>query len=124
MKRLAFLLVIMLLVAGACNKDQFPDEFSVIGRWRENITDTDRTEIEFKRFSVLMLKLKGDTLASEYRYKLDKANELQIFDISEFPNGRSTLHRITYNSKDEERITIYGLYPAAQAESVTEFVRR
>lgn len=124
MKRLAFLLFITLLIAGACNKDEFPDEFSVIGRWRENITDTDRTEIEFQRYSVLKLKLKGDSLPEEYRYKLDKANELQIFDIPEFPNGRSTIHRITYNSKDEERITIYGLYPAAPAESVTEFVRR
>lgn len=123
MKRLFYLCFFTVILIVSCKKDKFPDEFSVYGRWKENIADSNRTEIEFRRNNELKLRLINDTIR-DYRYLLDKPNELEIFNIAEFPDGIRTTHRVTYNSKDE-MMTIYGLYPGGvNGESETVFVRK
>lgn len=122
MKRLPLILFCLLLVSISCKKDKFPDEFIIYGKWKENTADSVRTEIEFRKYNDLLLKLKTDTIAVGYKYLLDKANELEIFEVSEFPDGRRTTHRITYNSKAEQ-ITIAGLYSTAP-ELETVFIRK
>jgi hypothetical protein len=122
MKLLPLILLFSIFLTLSCKKDKFPDEFSVIGKWKENTADSVLTEIEFRRYNELRLKLRTDTIPASYKYLLDKANELEIFETTEFPNGRRTTHKITYNSKDEQ-ITITGLYSATpQAETV--FIRK
>ncbi|HLN53197.1 MAG TPA: hypothetical protein VK212_05770 [Lentimicrobium sp.] len=123
MKRLLPIVVVILLIAYSCRKDDFPDEFSIYGKWKELTTDTLRTEIEFRFYNDMLLKLRTDSLARAFKYKLDKPNELEVFEISEFPDGISDKHKITYNSKDEE-ITIYGLYPTTGDPSSTVFIRK
>lgn len=123
MKRYFYLLFIVLVAAGACKKDTFPDEFSVYGRWKEYTNSTERTEIEFSRDNDLLLKLVNDTTRN-YKYLLNKPNELEIFLPGEFPNGKRSTHKVTYNSKDEQ-MTIYGLYPVAPENPLsTVFIRR
>lgn len=123
MKRSFYLLFFLLLISGACKKDKFPDEFSVYGKWREYTNNAERTELEFKRDNNLLLKLISDTTRS-YKYLLDKPNELEIFLPEEFPEGKRTTHKVTYNSKDEQ-MTIYGLYPATPEYPLsTVFIRR
>lgn len=123
MKRFSlFFLTFFTLLAVGCNKDDFPDEFVVFGRWQENIQDANKTEIEFLRKNNLKLRLINDTIR-DYKYLLDKPDELQIFEISEFPDGKRTIHKVTYNSKEEE-MTIYSLYPSTGGvESRTVFIR-
>lgn len=119
--------LIMLVIAGmflvGCKKDKFPDEFSIYGKWKEYTNETEKTEVEFKRDNVMLLKLVHDTIR-KYNYLLDKPNELQVFDPAEFPDGRSTIHKVTYNRKDEQ-MTIFGLYPTIDnITSATIFVRK
>lgn len=116
------LLPVVIIAFLACNKEKFPDEFVIYGRWQEISTDSVKTEIEFKRRDVLFLTLVHDTIR-EYRYLMEKQNELQIFEISEFPQGKRNIHEITYYKK-EDQITIFGLYPSTSGESVTVFKRR
>lgn len=124
MKPFFSLLTLSILIFIACSKDKFPDEFSIYGRWREITSDSVRTDLEFKRHNVLMIKYRQDTIPSEYRYQMNKVNELEIFKIAEFPNGLRTTHRITYNRKFDQ-ITIYNLYPATPDISPTiTFARR
>jgi hypothetical protein len=123
MNRYIYVIGILLLVIVSCKKEKFPDEFSVYGKWKEFTTDTIRTEIEFKKWNYLVIQLREDT-TREYRYLLNKPNELEIFDESEYPSGRRDIHRVTYNNK-EEQMTIYGLYPVTSGDqSATVFVRR
>lgn len=123
MMRYIYIIVILLLVIGSCKKEKFPDEFSVYGTWKELTTDSIRTEIEFKSRNYLVLQLREDT-TREYRYLLNKPNELEIFEVSEYPSGRRNIHRITYNNS-EEQMTIFGLYPVITGDpSSTVFVRR
>lgn len=123
MKRYFYTLFFLLLITGACRKDTFPDEFSIYGRWKEYTNNTERTEIEFKRDNDLLLKLVNDTIRN-YKYLLNKPNELEIFTLVEFPDGKRSTHKVTYNSKDEQ-MTIYGLYPVAPENPLsTVFIRR
>jgi len=123
MKRYFYLVFFLLLIVGACRKDTFPDEFSIFGRWKEYTNNTERTEIEFKRDNDLLLKLVNDTIR-DYKYLLNKPNELEIFSPEEFPDGKRSTHKVTYNSKDEQ-MTIYGLYPVAPENPLsTVFIRR
>ncbi len=123
MRRILLSVIIVTLIIAACKKDDLPNEFSIYGRWKEHTTDSIRTEIEFRLYNDMALKLRTDTIAKDYKYLINKADELQIFEISEFPDGKSEKHKITYNSK-EEQITIYGLYPAAGDQSSTVFIRK
>lgn len=122
MKPLTFILFLSILLTLSCKKDKFPDEFSVIGKWKESTNDSLLTEIEFRRYNDLRLKLRTDSIATNFKYLLDKANELEIFETAEFPNGRRTTHKITYNSKAEQ-ITIVGLY-SSTPQSETVFIRK
>ncbi len=123
MKKYLSVIVILLLVFVACKKEKFPDEFSVYGPWKELTTDSIRTELEFKSRNYLVIQLRGDTIR-EFRYLLNKPNELEIFEESEYPSGRRNIHKITYNTR-EEQMTIYNLYPViAGNQSSTIFVRR
>ncbi|MGE5382380.1 MAG: hypothetical protein ACM3PX_03010 [Omnitrophica WOR_2 bacterium] len=123
MKRLIFLSILLILVFAACKKDELPNEFSVLGRWKENIADSNKTEIEFRKYSVLLLKLKSDTTRN-YNYAIEKVDELQIFEPAEFPDGKRSYHKISYNSRKKE-MSIYSLYPAVNGEpSVTVFIRK
>lgn len=118
----------MLVLAGllaffaSCSKEKFPDEFSIYGKWKEFTNDTIKTEVEFRRRNIMLLNLIHDTIR-EYNYLLEKSNELEIFEPSEFPNGISSKHRIAYNKK-EDQMSIYGLYPSINEASVTVFVRK
>ncbi len=123
MKSYRYLILVILIVAGACSKDKFPDEFSVYGKWKEYTDNAERTEIEFRRDNILLLELINDTVRN-YRYLLNKPNELEIFLPEEYPNGKRSTHKVTYNSKDEQ-MTIYSLYPAAPENPLfTVFIRR
>jgi hypothetical protein len=106
----------------ACNKDKFPDQFVIYGRWIELTNEPLKTEIEFKRQNVLFLTRVHDTIR-EYRYLLEKQDELQIFEIAEYPLGIRSVHKVNYNKKDD-LMTIYGLYPTTGNESKTIFKRR
>jgi hypothetical protein len=123
MKQLITFLLLIVVTSWGCNKDEFPDEFVVIGNWIEVTTLNDKTEIQFKRDNDLMLDLVNDTIRP-YKYSLDKSDELKIFEVAEFPNGRYTMHRVTYN-KRKEQMTIFGLYPdTTGVESETVFKRK
>ncbi len=114
--------VLLLVLLASCSKEKFPDEFSIFGKWKEFTEDSIRTEVEFKRYNVMLLHLVHDTIR-QYNYLLEKPNELEIFEPSEYPNGRSRKHKITYNKK-EDQMSIYGLYPSISEPSVTVFVRK
>ncbi|HLO90262.1 MAG TPA: hypothetical protein VK172_03765 [Lentimicrobium sp.] len=123
MKRLVYFLILAGLILLACKKETFPDEFSVNGKWWEKIADTNKTEIEFQKQNNLKLRLRSDTIR-DYKYLLDKPDELQIFDLAEFPDGKRTTYKVTYDSKTEQ-MTIFSLYPASGGvESQTVFVRK
>ncbi len=122
MKRILLIIVSLTVVIFGCKKDDFPDEFSLYGKWKEYTSDSIRTDIEFRLYNDLRLKLRTDSVAVAYKYLINKSDELQIFEISQFPNGISNKHKITYNSKDEQ-ITIFGLYPSTGSESSTVFIR-
>lgn len=123
MKRVLFVSVILVIVALGCKKDDLPDEFSIYGKWKEYTTDSIRTEIEFRLYNDLRLKLRTDSIAQPFKYLLNKSDELQIFELTEFPDGISNKHKITYDKKDEQ-ITIYGLYPSTGDPSSTVFIRK
>lgn len=123
MKQLITSLLLIVVLAWGCKKDEFPDEFIVIGNWIEVTTLIDKTEIQFKRDNDLMLDLVNDTIRP-YKYSLDKSDELKIYEVAEFPAGTYTLHKITYNRK-KEQMTIFGLYPSTGGiESETTFKRK
>lgn len=105
----AFILVLFILFA--CNKDEFPDEFSIIGPWLEKTSDTGKAEIEFKNGNRVYLKLSSAEPRDTLRYRLDKKDELQLFLPEEYPEGMRTMHKLEYSTKTEE-LTIHGLYPS------------
>lgn len=109
MKRLSFFLSFLILLIAACKKDEFPDEFSLLGKWIEVSSETDLTEIEFQSQNKVLIKLRNDTVIN-YRYLLNKANELELFTLDQYPEGDYSTHKITYN-KQQKKMTIFGLYP-------------
>ncbi len=123
MRRILLSLAIITLIFAACKKDDLPDEFSIYGRWKENTSDSIRTEIEFRLYNDMALKLRTDSIAKPYKYLINRSDELQIFEVTEFPGGKSEKHKITYNQKDEQ-ITIFGLYPSTGDPTSTVFIRK
>lgn len=125
MNFLRFLMLILLLpVLHACNKDDFPDEFSIQDTWIEKTDKSFRMEIEFRSQNRAFFKKEEGSIAEELRYRLDKADELLLFLPEEFPDGTRSTHKISYDRKTEE-LTIYGLLPSIPEEvSKTVFVRK
>jgi len=124
MKRFFKVLVFGLVVTFACNKDKFPDEFSVIGPWLEQTSEINKTEIEFKNRNWAYLKPGDAESFDTLRYKLDKKDEPQLFLPDEYPDGKRTYHKLEYSSKTEELI-IYGLLPTMpEVPSRTVFKRK
>ncbi len=123
MKRLfAFVLIMMIVVA--CNKDEFPDEFSIIGAWLENTVNSDKAEIEFKSGNRAFLKSNALEQFDTLRYRLDKKDELQLFLPAEYPDGIRTKHKLSYSQKKKE-LTNYSLFPsAAETPTKTVFKRK
>ena len=119
-----FLLLLLLPVAHACNKDDFPDEFSIQDTWIEKTGNSFRVEIEFRSQNRAFFKKVEGAEIEELRYRLDKADELLLFIPEEFPDGVRSTHKISYDRKTEE-LTIYGLFPSIPEEvSKTVFVRK
>ena len=124
MKGLFAIFLMFLILAIGCNKDEFPDEFSITGAWLENTTDTGKVEIEFRSSNRAFLKLNSYEPADTLLYLLDKKDELQLFQPAEFPDGVRTIHKLGYSQKNKE-LTIYGLLPPASgATSKTVFKRK
>lgn len=110
MKKLLIGIIFLIFLACSCNKDEFPDEFTLIGGWIENTTDTSRIEIEFKNGNKVFLKSGASAPKDTLRYRLEKKDELQLFQPEEYPEGLKTTHRLGYSQKDEI-LTIYDLSP-------------
>lgn len=123
MKRLITFVLVM-VVACACNKDEFPDEFSIIGPWLEKTAEPAKAEIEFKSGNRVYKKLNNVESFDTLRYKLDKKDELLLFLPDEYPDGIRTSHKLSYSSRTEELI-IYSLYPSTpESPSRTVFKRK
>jgi len=124
MRGLFTLFLMFLILAIGCDKDEFPDEFSITGAWLENTTDTGKVEIEFRSSNRAFLKLKSYEPADTLLYLLNKKDELQLFQPAEFPDGVRTTHKLGYSQKNEE-LTIYGLLPPVSGQvSETVFKRK
>ncbi|HAH58793.1 MAG: hypothetical protein KUL83_07290 [Lentimicrobium sp.] len=103
-------LFLVLLFQG-CNKDKFPDEFTLIGQWLEKKEDPNKIELDFKRGNRLYMHLPGTEHIDTLNYKLDKVNELKLYVPEEFPNGNYSIHNISYSSRKEE-LVIFNLLPS------------
>jgi hypothetical protein len=101
MKKLHLAFIFLIIVAFSCNKDEFPDEFSIIGGWIENSSDTSRMEIEFRNGNSVILRPGKSDPRDTLRYRLEKKDELQLFRPDEYPNGLKTIHKLGYSQKDE-----------------------
>ncbi|MHC1775646.1 MAG: hypothetical protein AB9834_09560 [Lentimicrobium sp.] len=102
---------LILILSFGCNKDEFPDEFSIIGPWIENTAEAGKVEIEFKSGNRAYLKTVPTEPFDTLMYRLEKKDELQLFLPEEYPNGIRTTHKLGYSQKNEE-LTIYGLFPS------------
>jgi hypothetical protein len=117
-------IIFLIFLACSCNKDEFPDEFSIIGGWIENTSDTGRIEIEFKNNNQVFLKAGSFEPTDTLKYRLEKKDELQLFQPEEYPEGIKTTHKLGYSQKDET-LTIYGLSPLIpEAPEKTVFRRK
>ena len=103
--------LLLFLLIGGCAKDKFPDEFTLIGKWLEQTEAADKIEVEFKVRNRAYLRLSADRPLDTLNYRLDKQDELKLFLPEDYPNGKYTLHRITYSQKKKELI-IYNLLPS------------
>lgn len=109
MKQILLSILLVFIIFIGCNKDEFPDEFVIFGKWIEVTSSVEKTELDFKNDNDLTLDLINDTIR-QYKYLLEKADELRIYQIPQFPNGIYNSHKVTYN-KDKDQMTIFGLYP-------------
>jgi hypothetical protein len=124
MKGLFVFLILFLVFGFGCNKDEFPDEFSIIGPWIENTANASKVEIEFKSENRAYLKKGIDQPYDTLKYRLEKKDELQLFLPEEYPDGISTRHKLAYSQKKEE-LTIYSLFPSIpEAPAKTVFKRK
>lgn len=116
--------VLLLFLLISCNKDEFPDEFSIIGPWIEQTADSSKVEIEFKSSNRAYLNFHDGQPIDTLRYKLEKKDELQLFLPDNYPDGIHSYHKISYSSRTEELI-IYSLIPSIpESPSRTVFKRK
>jgi hypothetical protein len=111
MKRLTYIIGLLLILTFSCNKDEFPDEFSIIGAWIESTSNNSKAEIEFKTGNRAFRKSALSDSFDTLMYRLDKKDELQLFSPSEYPYGIRSAHKLSYSQKNKE-ITIYNLFPS------------
>ncbi|MBK6967025.1 MAG: hypothetical protein IPH20_24755 [Bacteroidales bacterium] len=124
MKGLVAFLFLTLILTFGCNKDEFPDEFSIIGPWVETTSNAGKVEIEFKSGNRAYLKTVSTEPFDTLMYRLEKKDELQLFEPEEYPNGIRTTHKLGY-SQNKEELTIYSLFPSLpEAQSKTVFKRK
>ena len=123
-KRFLFFALLVFLSVG-CNKDKFPDEFRIQGAWMEKTVDDFKVEIEFRTSNRAYLKKAAGRPTDTLLYRLDKADELLLFQPDDFPVGPHSIHKLTYNQKTEE-LGIENLFPAPPEGSavVTIFQRK
>ena len=108
----------------SCNKDEFPDEFSIIGPWIEQTSDITKIEIEFRSSNRVYLNFHDGQPIDSLRYKLEKKDELQLFLPDDYPDGIHSTHRVSYSTRTEELI-IYSLHPSIpESPSMTVFKRK
>lgn len=100
-KRFIFFALLVVLSLG-CNKDKFPDEFSIQGAWIEKTADDFKVEVEFRTSNRAFLKKYPGAYIDTLKYRLDKADELLLFLPDDFPAGPHSIHKLTYNQKTEE----------------------
>ncbi len=123
MKLKSVFFTLLLFVLISCNKDEFPDEFSIIGPWLEQTADVNKIEIEFKSSNRAYLNFHDGQPIDTLRYKLEKKDELQLFLPDDYPDGIHSNHKISYSSRTEELI-IYSLLPSIpESSSRTVFKR-
>ena len=123
MKLKSVFFTLLLFVLISCNKDEFPDEFSIIGPWLEQTADVNKIEIEFKSSNRAYLNFNDGQPIDTLRYKLEKKDELQLFLPDDYPDGIHSNHKISYSSRTEELI-IYSLLPSIpESSSRTVFKR-
>mgnify|MGYP001766157187 CR=1 FL=1 len=115
MKQLIFFfcLLVVIPVIVSCNKDEFPDEFVLTGRWIEVTDSSFKAEIEFLTGNRVYLNRWSDLPKDTLNYRLEKKDELQLFLPDEYPNGNFSTHQLKYSRKTE-RLTIFNLYPTNQ----------
>lgn len=107
----------------SCNKEEFPDEFSITGRWIEVTDSSFKAEIEFLTGNRVYLRRWSDLPWDTLNYSLEKKDELLLFLPDEYPNGIHSTHQLKYSRKTE-RLTIFNLYPTNQlTASETVFER-
>lgn len=123
-KRVIFFTLLVLLSLG-CNKDKFPDEFVIWGKWIEKTGDNFKVEIDFKSRNEVDLKKYPDQPIEKLRYRLDKADELLLFLFDDFPDGPHSIHKLTYNQKTEE-LGIENLFVSIpeSSKTITIFQRK
>ncbi|MBL7903730.1 MAG: hypothetical protein JNL22_01785 [Bacteroidales bacterium] len=108
-----FLLFTLLTIAPAmvsCNKDEFPDEFVLTGRWIEVTDSTFKAEIEFLTGNRVFLSRWSDVPRDTLNYRLEKKDELKLYLPADYPDGTHSTHQLKYSRKTEH-LTIYNLYP-------------
>lgn len=124
MKLKSVFFAVLLFVLISCNKDEFPDEFSIIGPWLEQTVNINKIEIEFKSSNRVYLNFSDGQPIDTLRYKLEKKDELQLFLPEDYPDGIHSNHKISYSSRTEELI-IYSLLPSIpESSSRTIFKRK
>lgn len=124
MKYLFIPVLFLFFLFGGCAKDKFPDEFTLIGQWQEHTDAVNKIEVEFKVRNRAYLRLSPDRPVDTLNYRLDKQDELKLYLPEDYPNGKYTLHRITYSQKKEELI-VYNLLPSIpENPSRTVFKRK
>ncbi|GAB1402951.1 hypothetical protein MASR1M74_01290 [Lentimicrobium sp.] len=123
MKKYLLPLLSLLLLVGSCDKDKFPDEFTLIGQWLEKTADANKIELEFTRGNRVYINFPSSTIIDTMNYKLDKENELKLYRPQEYPNGKYSLHRISYSSRKEE-LAIFGLVPSLDGNPSRNIFKR
>lgn len=121
LKYFSFLLITGLFIS--CEKDKFPDEFSIQGAWIERTENNFKVEIEFKSQNRAYLKKFPDAPVDTLKYRLDKSDELLLFLPEDFPDGSRSTHQLLYSQKTKE-LTIKGLFSSQQGVSSTVFIRK
>ncbi len=116
-------MVFSLILLAGCNKEKFPDQDQIIGKWMHTSSAQGNIRIEFKSNGLCFYQASDtaeiDTLI--YQLKIDD-ERLWFGPISS--GIYQSHHQIKYNVKDD-RLTIWGLttYSLSGNSSVHTFIR-
>lgn len=102
-----FILIIIMgsLVFFSCDKEKFPKDENLQGRWIEKADKQEKVELIFYSNQTMDFIKPNSTLT--YNYTLDKSSEHLILNSDV---GTSS-HKILWNKKNDE-ITVWDLFPS------------